>query len=50
MLWNSFLKNQALEGSPQNSCSAYLFGKLPGRPANVLKKDRTMDVLLKSFQ
>lgn len=44
------VSTQSLHGSFQNSCAAYLFGKLPGRPVNVLKNDRIMDVLLRSFQ
>ena len=50
MLWSSFLQKQAQTGSLQNSCSKELFGKVPGRPAGVLKKDSTLDVLLGGMQ
>ena len=46
----SFLQKQMLTGSLQNNCSKQQL-KLPGRPASVLQKDFTMDVLpLTSFQ
>ena len=50
MLWSSFLQKQALIDSLQNSCSNKLFEKVPGRSASLLKKDSTLDVLLKSMQ
>ena len=45
-----FLQKQVLADSLQNSCSKWIFGKLPGRPTDVLKKDSTVDVLPGSFQ
>ena len=40
----SFLQKQMLTGSLQNNCSKQQL-KFPGRPASVLQKDFTMDVL-----
>ena len=45
-----FLQKQMLADSLQNSRSKWIFGKLPGRPTGVLKKDSTVDVLPGSFQ
>ena len=39
------LQKQTLTGSLQNNCSKQQL-KLPGRPASVLEKDFTMDILL----
>ena len=41
---------QALKVSPQNSCSEELFGKTPGKPASLLKKNSNLDVSLESMQ
>ena len=49
-MWGSFLQKQAVTGSPQNSCSKEFFGKMPGRPVCILKKNSTLDVLLGRMQ
>ena len=41
----SFLQKRMITGSLQNNCSKQQL-KLPGRPARVLQKDFTIDVLL----
>ena len=41
---SSFLQKQVLTGSLQNNCSKQQL-KVPGRPASVLQKDFTIDVL-----
>ena len=46
----SAVEFQALAGSLQNSCSKELLKKVPGRSANVLKKDSTLDILLACLQ
>ena len=51
MLWSSLLTGkQALTGSLENSCLKELFDKVPGRPASVLEKDYTLDVLSENMR
>ena len=47
---DSFLQKQTLTVSLQNSCSKELFGKVPGRPASVIKKDSAVGFLLGNMQ
>ena len=41
LLWSSFVHKQTLQTLISNSYSKQHFGKLPGRPESVLKKNST---------